>query len=73
MKTIFISIFILGFAFLSNAQEDKTPEKKLVSKKSSIHVGTGKPERKMVDHTTAKKAAKDGQTLGTPERKLVTK
>lgn len=73
MKTILISILFFGFAFLSNAQEDKTPEKKLVSKKTSVPVSTGKPERKMVDHTTAKKAVKDGQTLGTPERKLVTK
>ncbi len=72
MRTILISILFFGFAFLSNAQEDKTPEKKLVSKKTSASVGTGKPERKMVDHTTAKKS-KDGQVLGTPERKLVTK
>jgi hypothetical protein len=73
MKVILVSILICGFAFLSNAQDDKKiPEKKLVSKNTTTIPVTGKPERKMVDPSTAKKT-KEGQTLGTPERKLVTR
>jgi hypothetical protein len=73
MKTFLISILVFGFAFLSNSQDDKkVPERKLMSKSSTTIPVNGKPERKMVDHSTAK-TSKEGQTLGKPERKLVGK
>lgn len=67
-------IIICGFTLLANSQDDKkTPEKKLVTKNNTTIPVTGKPERKMVDPTTAKKEKVTVITNGKPEKKLVTK
>ena len=57
--------------YSGNSQDDKkVPEKKITSGPSTSPQGGNKPEKKLVDHTTAK-TDKAVKPIGKPERKLI--